>query len=285
MHGQWAGGKGSATRHGFSKKKYDIGHDRAFGKSSTGSPFFDKIRDLDEILNETNGCVEDPEPKDKTMPFFRPEDLQKVAPPGDFTGFPKIPRLYRDIIITEKIDGTNAQIVVPKDPSQRVWAASRKRWITPEDDNFGFAAWVRDHEEELRQLGPGRHFGEWWGKGIQRGYGLDYRRFSLFNVSRWKEGVPPYTDWRGANPYFEGEEKRIRVPDCCHVVAIVYAGPFYVSSIRATILALRTRGSAAVPGFMKPEGIVIFHQQSGHLFKITLENDEKPKGKQDGRHP
>lgn len=28
----------------------------------------------------------------------------------EFVEFPKIPRLSRDIIVTEKIDGTNAQI-------------------------------------------------------------------------------------------------------------------------------------------------------------------------------
>ncbi|HLE80817.1 MAG TPA: RNA ligase family protein, partial [Dehalococcoidia bacterium] len=100
----------------------------------------------------------------------------------DFQEFGKIYRLSRDCIITEKIDGTNAQVVVLEDG--RVLAGSRNRWITPEADNFGFARWVKEHEEELRSLGPGRHYGEWWGSGIQRGYGLKEKRFSLFNVSR-----------------------------------------------------------------------------------------------------
>lgn len=76
----------------------------------------------------------------------------------NFIPFDKIPRLKRGCVITEKIDGTNAQVVVGEDGSVR--AGSRKRWITPEDDNFGFAAWVRRNEEELRELGPGQHFGE-----------------------------------------------------------------------------------------------------------------------------
>lgn len=57
----------------------------------------------------------------------------------EFVGFPKIPRLNRGIIVTEKIDGSNACIVI--DEESDIWAQSRKRIITPEVDNFGFATW------------------------------------------------------------------------------------------------------------------------------------------------
>jgi hypothetical protein len=87
------------------------------------------------------------------------------------------------MIVTEKLDGTNAQVHITDDG--RIFAGSRNRWITPDADNFGFARWVAEHEEELRALGPGSHYGEWWGSGIQRRYGLDEKRFSLFNVGRW----------------------------------------------------------------------------------------------------
>ena len=60
---------------------------------------------------------------------------------AEFRAFHKIPRLFRDVIITEKIDGTNACVVVT--PDGTVLAQSRSRFITPEDDNFGFAAWVQ----------------------------------------------------------------------------------------------------------------------------------------------
>lgn len=79
----------------------------------------------------------------------------------DFVEFPKIARLNRECIITEKLDGMNVQIVVAPDGSIRV--GTRTQWVTPEADICGFAAWARDHEDELRQLGPGRHFGEWCG--------------------------------------------------------------------------------------------------------------------------
>ena len=77
----------------------------------------------------------------------------------EFQEFPKMARLSREIIITEKIDGTNAQILIGEDGSFSV--GSRTRWITPDDDNHGFARWAYDNKDELMKLGIGRHFGEW----------------------------------------------------------------------------------------------------------------------------
>ena len=99
----------------------------------------------------------------------------------EFKSFGKIPRLSRDIVITEKIDGTNGQIYIDGDT---IMAGSRNRWITPQDDNHGFAAWVSANREQLMALGNGRHFGEWWGAGIQDGYGQTEKFFSLFNTRR-----------------------------------------------------------------------------------------------------
>lgn len=173
----------------------------------------------------------------------------------DFEPFPKIPRLSREIIITEKIDGTNAQIWISEDGEQ-MRVGSRTRWITPEDDNFGFARWVETHRDELLNLGPGRHFGEWWGSGIQRNYSLTEKRFSLFNVSRW------------------GETR----PDCCGVVPVLYQGEFTQSAWQIALSKLAREGSVAAPGFMKPEGIVVFHIAANAGFKKTLEKDGEPKG-------
>ena len=172
----------------------------------------------------------------------------------EFQEFPKMPRLSREIIVTEKIDGSNACIGIAEDGT--VYAGSRSRWITPADDNFGFAAWVRDHQDELRDgLGVGRHFGEWWGSGIQRRYGLNEKRFSLFNVARWSDDRPA----------------------CCHVVPTLYRGDFDTHWIERTLDILRRDGSHAAPGFMKPEGVVIFHTAGNFGFKKTLERDEMPK--------
>ena len=94
-------------------------------------------------------------------------------------------RLSRECIITEKLDGTNAQICITEAGDFLV--GSRTRWITPEYDNFGFARWAHENRDDLMTLGVGKHFGEWWGMGIQRNYGLTERRFSLFNVTRWAD--------------------------------------------------------------------------------------------------
>lgn len=55
----------------------------------------------------------------------------------EFMEFPKIARLSRECIITEKIDGTNGQIFIDEDGKFLI--GSRTRWITPENDNHGFA--------------------------------------------------------------------------------------------------------------------------------------------------
>ena len=185
--------------------------------------------------------------------------------------FPKIPRFNREIIITEKIDGTNAVIHIDEDGL--VLAGSRKRWITPENDNFGFAAWVQEHEDELQELGPGFHYGEWWGYGIQRGYGLDHKRFSLFNVQRWRSShsIIEY-------PLNELLPDRVLAPYCCHVVPVLYTLTSPDAIQCAGVLNLLSEhGSHAASDFMKPEGIVIYHTSARQLFKMTIENDE-PKG-------
>lgn len=178
----------------------------------------------------------------------------------EFKEFPKIARLNREVIVTEKIDGTNAAVVISEDGGT-IGAQSRSRIITIDDDNFGFARWVSENRNELLKLGPGHHFGEWWGSGIQRGYGLTEKRFSLFNVSRW------------ADPAVR--------PACCHVVPEIMRGsPSQGFSVAIPAIEfLRAHGSVAAPGFKKPEGIVAFHVQGNLLFKATLEKDEEWKGK------
>lgn len=211
---------------------------------------------------------------------------------SDFQDFPKMARLSREVIITEKIDGTNAQVCVTP-LAEHGWpdrigiphitvidgvmiqAGSRTRWITPEDDNFGFAAWVSEHAEELAALGPGRHFGEWWGRGIQRGYGLSERRFSLFNASRWAlHGTEPKTI-QTADPRITRTQDVL--PACCGLVPVIYQGMFTTEAVEACLHSLKTFGSAAAPGFMNPEGVVAFHVAGNVGFKKTLDRDGVPK--------
>lgn len=202
-----------------------------------------------------------------------------------FQEFPKMARLSREVIITEKIDGTNASIFIYPEaleeatPSKRegeignflsadiiaivngftIRAGSRSKYITPKQDNYGFASWVRANTEELVKLGEGRHFGEWWGSGIQRGYGMKEKVFSLFNVARW-----------------DSDELR---PSCCRVVPELWRGNMddINQAVASSLELLKVHGSQAAPGFMQPEGIVVFHVVGNIGFKKTIEKDELPK--------
>jgi hypothetical protein len=187
-----------------------------------------------------------------------------------FEPFPKIARISKPAVFSEKIDGTNAQIYITNELEEdkdaipiRVWndendcrtlmyAGSRNRWLGPGSlDNFAFWNWAYQNAGELSKLGPGRHFGEWYGKGIQRGYGLDEKRFSLFNAARWSDG------------------RDVR-PGCVSVVPVLHIGPLTDSQM--VMEKLLDEGSRAVPGFKAPEGIVIYYQKT--LYKKTFEYDQ-----------
>jgi hypothetical protein len=212
----------------------------------------------------------------------------------DFVPFQKIPRLNRGIVVTEKIDGTNAcvdirdiEAIADSSHLLHVWpaedgtgrtlgmrAGSRSRWLrtTKDGDNYGFAKWVDAHASQLTALGEGQHFGEWWGNGIQHGYGLDHKRFSLFNVARW------------------GTER----PSCCGVVPVLYEGLFSHQMIQHCLRMLEVQGSIAAAEALgealppalhwtrqRPvaEGVIVYHTASRQLFKVTLDNDGEPKSK------
>lgn len=205
----------------------------------------------------------------------------------DFPAFPKIAR-YKDsslnVVVTEKLDGTNALVYITEawveaGPEGQclgriefpgrdsfihglVWAGSRNRWITPNDDNYGFARWVSEHKHELAALGPGKHYGEWWGSGIQRRYNLDEKRFSLFNVLRWNRDISP------------GAETP---PACCHVVPVLYHGEYsslHTHSIHDSMAKLERHGSFAAPGWRDPEGVVAYFTHLRVSMKYTFKHQE-----------
>jgi len=211
----------------------------------------------------------------------------------EFEPFAKIARLNRNITITEKIDGTNGCIVITHsenldgiqhidkffdrivDSDARktvakvgpyvVMAQSRNRFITPKGDNCGFAGWVERNAEALvRLLGAGRHYGEWWGAGIQSKYGLAGadKRFSLFDTKCWG-GL--------------GSELFDTVPGLS-VVPVLYEGVWDQQAIDDALTYLDAHGSVAAPGFMRPEGIVVYHAALRSSFKVTLHGDAAPKG-------
>ena len=159
-----------------------------------------------------------------------------------FRGFPKIPRLENEsYTFTEKIDGTNSAIIITEYGD--IFAQSRTRILdeTKLGDNYGFCKWVNGNKDELLKLGEGYHFGEWWGHGINRNYGLKEKRFSLFNI--WHETPPE----------------------------IVHKVPVVGSDKDNAIFRLNTLGSIAAPGFMNPEGIIMQSKQHhGVRYKIII---------------
>ena len=142
---------------------------------------------------------------------------------SEFTAFPKIPRLNRSCVVTEKIDGTNAQIILNEDGT--FLTGSRNRYVTPEDDNYGFSKWVHTNIGSIRKLGVGRFYGEWYGSGIQRGYGLATKKFALFPTR-------PFAD----------------LPECMDMVPILYRGLFHSDLLQEVLEDLKNTGSKLVPG-------------------------------------
>lgn len=227
----------------------------------------------------------------------------------EFEAWPKTPRLSNGgVTITEKIDGTNACVIImPVEPHPDlgfdldpqdlggfnlvevtregqsdtafvIAAQSRKRLITPTilggGDNAGFAGWVLDNSVELVDLlGPGRHFGEWWGQGIQRRYDMSHKVFSLFNTHRWVKVANERPDWLE-------RAKAIHLD----VVPRLYEGRFSDVAIEETLHELRTNGSLAAAkfgvSFDRPEGVIIRHRDLGGNLKAFVENDDVPKSLQ-----
>lgn len=181
-----------------------------------------------------------------------------------FEAYGKTPRLNREIFISEKLDGTNAGIII--DDHGAVWPQSRNRMIMPgkDADNHGFARWVLDNADVLRDtLGAGRHFGEWVGPKIgPRDYGLTENHLYLFN--------PKHAD--------AVENAGL---DRLHIVPQLGVAPRFDSDFIDEVLEeLIIEGSWIAPDdkYVHPEGIIVYHSASNQVFKVLSENDELPKG-------
>jgi hypothetical protein len=193
---------------------------------------------------------------------------------SEFVAWPKIPRGSKQetITITEKMDGTNACIIVESEgmtsdaegvQSEKFVVAgvqSRKRLITQgaDTDNFGFAGWVADQGLELpKTLGVGYHYGEWVGMGIQKNpYHMEDRALFMFNSDRWRDGRQPR-------------------PAGVLCVPLMYEGPAVDDEgqdmIEASMEALIDKGIAY--GY-KPEGVVVWFSKARRYEKHTFAMSE-----------
>lgn len=161
----------------------------------------------------------------------------------EFKPWPKISRPKNmKITITEKMDGTNACVVIQDE--KIVGIQSRNRFIEPGDDNAGFAKWVVENEDSLVTLGDGYHYGEWCGPGIQSNpHNLEEKEFYLFNTFRPFETLPETV-------------KQVRV---------LYTGPFDQSAIDTAYTYLWEDASLSK---YTPEGIMVYH----HLFRSYVKH-------------
>ena len=155
----------------------------------------------------------------------------------EFKSFSKIERFENvKISITQKLDGSNASVYIYKteDGTLDIKCGKRTDWITPEQDNFGFAKFVQDNKEAFLKLGEGWHYAEWCGPGINSGEGLKERTLVLFDYWRYKD---------------------IQLPPNTMIVPVLYEGPNDGFKIIAVINDLKQNGSKLVPGFRNVEGV------------------------------
>ena len=200
------------------------------------------------------------------------DELRK-ARQAPFVKYGKTPRLYRDVTITEKLDGTNSQLVFMNAPyGERhpdyvssfldedgvpvfLYCGSRNRLITPGNgtDNYGFAGWAQENALDLFEaLGVGRHYGEWYGLGIARGYDLPEKRWALFNPHRYAG---------------------INLPPRVETVPLVMQRNFGAIDFQSVLADLQASGSLASPGFMNPEGVIVRHSASKAIYKLLIGDD------------
>ena len=172
-----------------------------------------------------------------------------------FESFPDIKKLGTAVLfITQKIHGANAQVFIfqQEDGTLGLACGSRSQWVSPGKDNFGFAQMVYANKQEfIDKLGPGRHYGEWAGSGINSGEGLKNKTFVLFD--HWK--YPPERP----------------LPPNTVVVPVLYSGPFDMSKVQECMDDLKANGSKLVPGFMRPEGVVAVSYTHLDVYKRQLQ--------------
>lgn len=190
------------------------------------------------------------------------EEPKKEDTMGQFKGWGSTPRENKNKTVLEKIDGTNACVVIY---DGQVKAQSRKRMITPDDDNYGFAKWVYDNAGVLMDtLGFGYHYGEWFGPGIQGNpLGVESKRFALFHATKYTED----------NGY------ELNKVDGLETVPLLHHGQSNIWTIPQIVEDLEMYGSkvkgAATDGTVaaKAEGIIIWNNETKTRTKILLEND------------
>ena len=176
-----------------------------------------------------------------------------------FASIERLENLYCHI--TEKIDGTNGLIEI----SRFVCFGSRNRYINTQDDNSGFATFFSKYQKELEDIfiaidnekqgcieAPLLIYGEWFGKGIQRGYNLEAKFFMPFSE------------------YFATKMIDAGIPHI-EMPVTLYSGKFSIEALDGCMNKLKDEGSQVIPGYNRPEGVVIYFPTYNFRLKETFE--------------
>jgi hypothetical protein len=211
----------------------------------------------------------------------------------EFKPWPKIPsfknwlkendisELSQPIFCSVKIHGTNAAIGID---GQKVWAQSRSQIITPVNDNHGFATWLKGHEEWLLEryrerglVGDILIFGEFAGKGIQKGVG----------VSEMEKFFYIFPDKNFIGRLFVNSEKRFF--EHLIVKAGLSTDESRLTTMKDKLDQLVQKIDSCCPFYETMtskqgigEGIVVYNQKNVPLFKVkgeshTIKNSSTPR--------
>ena len=169
----------------------------------------------------------------------------------EFKAWGKITRGKGQVVtITEKLDGTNACIIIKE--GKIIGVQSRTRLITPEDDNYGFAKWVYTNQEQLELLGDGYHYGEWYGEGIQKNHHKkDSKYLALFNTFRFHE----------KNPLPKGVN--------IEIVPILFIGA--LENVNIDDIMVNLTQASHIEEYIA-EGVIIYYHNTKAFEKYTFKN-------------
>lgn len=189
---------------------------------------------------------------------------------------------------TVKLHGTNAGVVLG---AQNLWVQSRERIITPEDDNAGFARFVEDRREVFTTLLQGIKdsiisagdvcdqvvlFGEWAGRGINKGSGIHNidKAFFIFGLQVIGGG----TRWLPIDGISSPEHRIYNIEDYgVYHITIDFNDPRASQEVLESLTLEVEKQCPVAKAFGVEgigEGIVWYTNYDGHRYFFKVKGDE-----------
>jgi len=127
---------------------------------------------------------------------------------------------------TVKLHGCNSGLII--NPDNSFYCQSRERIISPQDDNYGFARFIHSLPNDVLENlyayfhtnNPVAIYGEWAGKGIQAGVGINNieRSWFIFAARIIDESDLDKEDWQDIDILAGGGEDEVFNPNRIHVI-------------------------------------------------------------------